>query len=124
MRPGNADLGLWNVIANPDLPRPQAAIRAALGPDRGMRSPRELLEIAVACFKTPSLRDLGHSAPYFHNGRADSIPQALLHYVEFSARARAGTMRNPDARLTGIALGNEDLAALAAFLRSLDEDYE
>jgi hypothetical protein len=44
--------------------------------------------------------------------------------VEFSARARAGTMRNPDPRLGGIVLGSRDVHALVAFLKSLNEDYE
>jgi hypothetical protein len=33
-------------------------------------------------------------------------------------------MRNPDPRLRGIVLSADDLTALAAFLRSLNEDYE
>jgi cytochrome c peroxidase len=123
MRPGYADLGLWNVLGNPDMPGPQAAIRALLGRDRA-GEPAAVLSLAIGCFKTPSLRDLGHSAPYLHSGRADSLEQVLAHYVEFSARARAGTMRNPDARLRGIVLGQSDISALVAFLKSLNEDYE
>jgi cytochrome c peroxidase len=124
MWPGHADLGLWNVLGNPDLPRPQAAIFAVLGRERAGRPPSAVLSLAVGCFKTPSLRDLGHSAPYLHTGRADSLEQVLTHYVEFSARARAGTMRNADPRLQAIVLGSDDVAALVAFLRSLNEDYE
>jgi hypothetical protein len=33
-------------------------------------------------------------------------------------------MRNPAPELNGMALGGADMAALAAFLRSLNEDYE
>jgi cytochrome c peroxidase len=123
MRPGYADLGLWNVLDNPDMPKPQAAIRALLGRERS-GEPAAVLPLAIGCFKTPTLRDLGHSAPYLHSGRADSLEQVLAHYVEFSARARAGTMRNPDPRLGGIVLGQHDVHALVAFLKSLNEDYE
>jgi cytochrome c peroxidase len=124
MRPGYADLGLWNVLANPDLPKPQGAIRALLGRERTAGGPSAALTLAVGCFKTPSLRDLGHSAPYLHSGRADSLEQVIAHYVEFSARARAGTMRNTDARLRGMVLGTNDVRPLVAFLKSLNEDYE
>mgnify|MGYP006388308041 CR=1 FL=1 len=48
----------------------------------------------------------------------------LRHYRRFSGLARAGLVRNGAPELLGIALGDEDVAALSAFLRSLDEDYE
>lgn len=124
MRPGYADLGLWNVLANPDLPKPQPAILALLGRERTGGGSSAALALAIGCFKTPSLRDLGHSAPYLHSGRADSLDQVIAHYVEFSARARAGTMRNPDARLRGIVIGAGDVRPLVLFLKSLNEDYE
>ena len=124
MRPGYADLGLWNVLENPDMPKPQAAIRSLLGRDRTNRQASAVLSLAVGCFKTPSLRDLGHSPPFLHSGRADSLEQVIAHYVEFSARARAGTMRNPDPRLRGMILGQSDVSALVAFLKSLNEDYQ
>ena len=38
--------------------------------------------------------------------------------------ARAGRMRNPAPELAGIALTRSNVAALAAFLRALNEDYE
>jgi len=123
-RPGDADLGVWNVFGNPDLPKPQAALREMLGRDRPDGAAAALLERAIARFKTPGLRDLGHSAPYLHTGRAGTLEDVLAHYVEFSARARAGTMRNPDPRISGIVLTAGDLPDLAAFLRSLNEDYE
>ena len=75
-------------------------------------------------FKTPGLRDLGHSAPYLHTGRSDTLESVIGLYGKFSSFARAGTMRNPDPLLSGIALQPGDVAALAAFLKSLNEDYE
>jgi hypothetical protein len=48
----------------------------------------------------------------------------LGFYAEFSAQARAGTMRNPALELNGMALVGADVAPLAAFLRALNEDYE
>jgi cytochrome c peroxidase len=121
--PERADLGLWNVLGNPAHPRPQAAIRRALR-ERAGETPRELLARSIGRYKTPGLRDLGHSDPYFHTGRAATIEEALALYLEFSNRARDGSMRNADPELRGVTVGAADLTALAAFLRSLNEDYE
>jgi cytochrome c peroxidase len=83
-----------------------------------------LLERAIARFKTPGLRDLGHSGPYLHTGQADNLEQVVGLYGRFAALARAGTMRNPAPELAGIALVPDDVRALAAFLPALNEDYE
>jgi Di-haem cytochrome c peroxidase len=122
-QPGLTDLGAWNVYAHPGLPRPQFRLHALLC-ERLLCPPDEVLTRALARFKTPGLRDLGHSGPYLHTGRADSLEAVLGLYAEFSGRARAGTMRNPAPELQGMALAGGDIAALAAFLRALNEDYE
>jgi cytochrome c peroxidase len=121
--PGRTDLGLWNVIENPACPKPQTASRRALQ-ESATDSPQALTVRAIACFKTPGLRDLGHSEPYLHTGRARTIEEALALYLEFSPRAREGRMRNPDPELARVTVEAADLTALAAFLRSLNEDYE
>lgn len=120
------DLGLWNVFANPDKPEPQAKIRNILCDEDQpcSASQRELLNRAIARFKTPSLRDLGHSAPFMHNGQFDSLDDVLEFYQEVSDLARNGTLRNGATQLRGIALKPADLVPLAAFLKSLNEDYQ
>jgi hypothetical protein len=45
-------------------------------------------------------------------------------YRRSSDLARAGALRNGAEPMAGIALAPEDVAPLAAFLRSLNEDYE
>ena len=45
-------------------------------------------------------------------------------YLGSSAQQRAGTLRNGDPALADIDLAPADVAPLAAFLRSLNEDYE
>src|SRR5262245_59414078 len=117
------DLGLWNVFANPDLPRPQSTLRKVLC-DLHPCADAAMLDRAVARFKTPGLRDLGHSGPYLHTGRADTLENVIGLYGKFSNFARAGTMRNPDEILKGIALQPSDVAAVVAFLKALNEDYE
>ena len=126
--PGRTDLGLWNVFANPAVPNPQAALTGLLcaeAPERGVSCrPSELLETAVAAFKTPGLRDLGQSAPYFHTGQVDSLEDVVDFYVSAAAQARAGVLRNADPAIRRIEISTHDREALAAFLRSLNEDYE
>jgi hypothetical protein len=120
------DLGLWNVFANPDMPAPQNKIRNIFCGDEQpcTASQSELLDRAIARFKTPGLRDLGHSAPFMHNGQFDTLDDVLEFYRDVSDFARAGTLRNGATQLRGIALRGNDIASLTAFLKSLNEDYQ
>jgi cytochrome c peroxidase len=120
------DLGLWNVFANPDMPEPQDKIRNILCDDEQpcSVSQSDLLNRAIARFKTPGLRDLGHSAPFMHNGRFDTLDDVIDFYKDVSDQAHAGTLRNGAENLQGIALTDNDVAPLVAFLNSLNEDYQ
>lgn len=124
--PGLTDLGVWNVFANPDMPGPQVKIRTILCDDQVPcpLSDAILLDRAIARFKTPGLRDLGHSAPYMHNGQFDTLDDIIQFYRGVSTQARTGTLRNGAAELQGIALTSGDVASLMAFLKSLNEDYQ
>ena len=121
-RPGETDLGLWNVYLNPDIPSPQGAIEAALG--LATLTPDEALSRTLGLFKTPGLRDLGQSAPYLHTGRKDSLEDVVRFYASFSQKARLGKVRNASPEIARIFIGEGDVDALAAFLRSLNEDYQ
>lgn len=121
------DLGVWSIFANPDMPNPQAKIRAILCDEHlpgACPSDNVLLDEAIARFKTPGLRDLGHSAPYMHNGLFVTLNNAVGFYLGSSSAARAGTLRNGANALQGIALLPADIAPLVAFLKSLNEDYQ
>ena len=48
----------------------------------------------------------------------------IRFYLKTSALARAGKLRNAAPELSGMRLSDEDVGPLAAFLRSLNEDYE
>ncbi len=126
-RPGATDLGAWNIYANPDFPKPQAALDQILcgegGPARGRCTPAEVLPLTIGYFKTPAIRDLGQSEPYFHTGDVDTIEEALRFYVSVSKLAREGKLRNASPEVKDIHIDEEDVAPLAAFLRSLNEDY-
>ena len=124
--PALTDLGVWNVFANPDMPVPQPRIRAMLCDDQQPcpLPDATLLDRAIARFKTPGLRDLGHSAPFMHNGQFDTLEQIVDFYREVSDLQRTGGLRNGDRELGGIALTAPDVVPLAAFLKALNEDYQ
>jgi hypothetical protein len=141
---GLTDLGVWNIYANLDfrgdvqdklwrtLCNQELALAGvnANTPAKKVQSLRRsrcasnaLLPKTIARFKTPGLRDLSHSAPYLHNGQQDTLEGVVELYRRAAGQARQGTLRNAAPELSGIALRSEDVAALAAFLRSLNEDY-
>jgi cytochrome c peroxidase len=95
------DNGFHNVgVAGDDPGRPEP-----LG-DRGVR----------ATFKTPSLRDVARTAPYFHNGSAATLEDVIAHYV------RGGEAGAPQARdIHPLPLTPEEQRALVAFLRALED---
>jgi cytochrome c peroxidase len=81
------------------------------------------LPYTIGLFKTPTVRDLSSSEPYFHTGRMNTIEDAVNFYANFSPKARAGQVRNADPQLSSILLDTNEVTPLAAFLRSLNEDY-
>lgn len=124
-QPGVTDLGLWNVFANADNPKPQKRLLKMLKEQAGGRlSKSDALDRAIALFKTPGLRDLGQSPPYMHTGQFDSLEDVIRFYNKSSVLSRLGRIRNPAPELNGIGITDDDVAPLAAFLRSLNEDYQ
>jgi cytochrome c peroxidase len=123
-QPQFADLGMWNIYLNPDMPNPQANLKSfvcAAGKDCTVD---QGLESTIAQFKTPTLRDLEDSAPYFHNGSAPTFNDVVNFYINMSQLARQGAMRNPPPDFQGMSLSQSDVDALVAFLKSLTEDYD
>jgi len=122
--PAYTDLGLWNVYLNPDMPNPQAnlsgvvcAVAANCATDQGLAT-------TIAQFKTPTLRDLEDSAPYFHNGSKPKFDDVVKFYINSALLARQGQLRNGAVEFAGMSLSLDDLDALVAFLKSLTEDYD
>jgi cytochrome c peroxidase len=71
------------------------------------------------CFKVPSLRNLGFSSPYMHDGRFTSLTQVLNHY-----KSGISNTPNLDPQLSGgISLSAQEMNDLLAFLSALN-DYE
>lgn len=75
-------------------------------------------------FRTPSLRNVGLTAPYMHNG----VFQSLAHVVAFYDRIGDGNSQNPhvsrqqlDGNLRRINLRNNEQAQIVAFLGALTD---
>jgi len=128
-KPGITDLGLWNVFANPDIPKPQSKLKNILCQQVKQQlakdcSEANLLPFTIAAFKTPILRDLGHSAPYMHSGKFTNLKEAIGFYHVSSSMAKSSQLRNAAPKLQQINLITEDIDALVAFVNALNEDYE
>ena len=122
--PEYADLGLWNVYLNPDMPNPQSDLQkvvCAVGNDCTVD---QGLANTIAQFKTPTLRDLADSQPYLHNGSKLTFSDVINFYINVSQLARQGQLRNAPAEFQDMSLSQSDIDALVAFLNSLTEDYD
>lgn len=70
--------------------------------------------VLKGAFKTPTLRDVELTAPYFHNGSAKTLEEVVEHY------ARGGDDRsNLSADMRPLNLSPQDKADLVAFMRTL-----
>ncbi|MBL7685927.1 MAG: hypothetical protein JNK65_07845 [Deltaproteobacteria bacterium] len=127
-KPSHTDLGLWNVFANDDIPSSQNSLLQTLCQEFKEEVSEchndQILPLTIAYFKTPSLRDLGHSAPFMHTGQMNTLESVAQHYLDFSKMARTGNFRNPSKEMKQIALNQNDLEALVAFIQALNEDYQ
>jgi cytochrome c peroxidase len=114
---------LWNVYLNPDIPNPQANLTAVVCANSQNCAVDQGLGTTIAQFKTPTLRDLEDSAPYFHNGSKLKFTDVVMFYIQTSQLARQGLLRNAPAEFQSMSISQADVAALSAFLASLTEDY-
>jgi cytochrome c peroxidase len=122
--PQFADLGLWNIYLNADFPNPQANLSTVVCTNAQNCAVDQGLPSTIAQFKTPMLRDLEDSAPYFHNGSKLTFNDVVQFYVNSSQLAREGLLRNPPPEFQGMSISQSDITALVAFLESLTEDYD
>ncbi|MBI1766177.1 MAG: hypothetical protein HYR56_32640 [Acidobacteria bacterium] len=112
-KPGEADLGHWNFVEVKRSPLRQAT-----------ESDEQFLQRMIGTFKTPTLRHLAYSSPYFHNGAYTSLEETLREIMRLSELARAGQVRQADPALARIKISAADLGPLIAFLNTLNEDLK
>lgn len=108
-KPGLVDLGHWNFA------RPETSPLWREGD-----TPESFLSRTIAAFKTPTLRHLGSTAPYMHNGRYGTIEEVLDQKTRAGYFMRQGTLRNGDPELAAIRIDRDDAPALFAFLNALN----
>jgi cytochrome c peroxidase len=123
-QPQLADLGMWNVYLNPDMPNPQSALASVVCGAGIDCSVDQGLAYTIAQFKTPTLRDLADSNPYFHNGSKLALQDVVNFYVANSLLARQGNLRNAPTQFQNMSISQSDVSALVAFLQALTEDYD
>jgi cytochrome c peroxidase len=101
--PNFTDNGFHNIGLRSTGPRP----------DLGRFAVRAVASMKGA-FKTPTLRDIELTAPYFRDGSAATLREVVEHY------ARGGEDRsNISADVKQLALSEQDKSDLVAFLRAL-----
>ena len=82
-------------------------------PDMGRYSQRAL-NLMKGAFKTPTLRDITLTAPYFHDGSAKTLATVIDHYV------KGGEVKtNLSPSLKQLKLTQQERADLEAFLEAL-----
>ena len=87
-------------------------------------SDEQFLQRMIGTFKTPTLRHLAYSAPYFHNGAYSSLEETLRELLRLSELARAGKVRQADPELARIKITEADFGPLTAFLNALNENLK
>src|SRR5262249_1046735 len=67
-------------------------------------------------FKSPSLRNVEHTAPYMHDGRFDTLKKVIDHYSK-------GVQQHPNLTpgMTRVNFTDNEKAALIAFLGTLTD---
>jgi cytochrome c peroxidase len=75
----------------------------------------------VGAYRTPSLRALPRTGPYFHNGKRHGLREVVKLYDHeiWPSRSLAAALRDGD-REQNLHLSDADIHALALFLESLD----
>ncbi|MES2463917.1 MAG: cytochrome c peroxidase [Armatimonadota bacterium] len=75
-------------------------------------------------FKSPSLKNVGRTGPYMHDGRFQSLEQVVDHYIRGVQNGPAldNRLRNGAGQPLRLNLTTADRDALAAFLRTLNDD--
>lgn len=82
-------------------------------PDRG-RFTQKPIKVVDGAFKTPMLRGVALTAPYFHDGSAATLEEVVEHYV------RGGVVKtNLSPNMKPVKLDEKEKRALVAFLRAL-----
>ena len=73
------------------------------------------VKLMRGAFKTPSLRNIALTAPYFHDGSAETLMDVVEHYVQ------GGVKDNLSPEMKEIELSTQEKDDLIAFLYAISE---
>lgn len=82
-------------------------------PDMG-RYAIKPIGILKGAFKTPTLRDIEFTAPYFHDGSAETLRDVIDHYIKGGE-----SKKDLDPNMKKLTLSKSEIEALEAFLLAL-----
>ncbi|NRB36903.1 MAG: c-type cytochrome [Pseudomonadales bacterium] len=88
-------------------------------PDMG-RYTQKPLKLMKGAFKTPTLRDIEFTAPYFHDGSVTTLSNVVKHYAK--GGEVSGNL-SPNMK-TKLKLNTKEIAAIVAFMKSLSGDHK
>jgi hypothetical protein len=108
------DRGFFNIGVRPTVEDPGSGGRDPFGAPLAIAGRGRAV---AGSFKTPTLRNVDLTAPYFHNGGQLSLRQV----VEFYSRGGDFTNAEISGRIGRLALDARDVDGLVAFLRSLTD---
>jgi cytochrome c peroxidase len=78
--------------------------------------------IDAHAFKTPTVRNIERTAPYFHNGAFATLASVVDFYVEGGGRARGIALDNQDPDVRKLELSAEQKRVLTLFMREALSD--
>ena len=80
-----------------------------------------IVDSAKQARETPSLRNLGKSAPYLHDGSAQSLEDVLKQKIRMSEQAREDATAGIDPEYAIINITQDDIPALVEFLETMND---
>ena len=110
-RPTDFAVPVFAAIGVPETPAGRA-----LDPDRGRALVPHRADGEHA-FKTPTVRDVAKTAPYFHNGRFPRLEDVISFYDKGGGRGLGLDVKNQDPDVRPLSLTPEETRALLVFLR-------
>ncbi len=73
-------------------------------------------------FKVPSLRNVGYTAPYMHDGRFSTLEEVLAHYSKNMVYSTTIDPVLVDGHLAGIPMTNTEQSKIILFLKTLNDE--
>ncbi len=119
-----ADLGMWNFFARDGKDTLTDYVTKRLCHKGRDCSKSKILPLTIARVKTPTLRNLGQSEPYLHNGSAKKVEDVIEQYMKSSDLMRSNELRNGDITLKFMKIDNQAKSYLSDFLKTLNSEYE